>query len=552
MRPLSERRPSGRPPIHPFSLIAVAALWMALAGNVALWRELAGLNLLAGGRGLLFGLASAAVIFLAIVALLGLFAWRSTLKPVTVLLLLTAGGAAHFMLTYRVVLDSAMVTNVLQTDPGEAADLLGVRLALTLLVLGVLPAVWVWRTPVRELRWSTRAWQNPALVAGALVACVGVLLAAFQPLSSAMRNHRHLRHLVNPLNVVQALGQIAAQPLKRDESVVLPLAEDARLGPSYAHQAKPPLLVLVLGETARAANFGLNGYARPTTPELAREGVASFRNAWSCGTSTAASVPCMFSHLGRDGFDGRKNNHESLVDVLQRAGLAVVWIDNQAGCKGVCARVPNVSTTALKHPTLCPGGECHDEIMLAGLDERIAALPAERRARGVVVVLHQMGSHGPAYAKRSPAAFKRFLPECTSNVLQDCTAEELVNAYDNTIAYTDHFLAQTIRWLKARQDRVEPALVYLSDHGESLGENNLYLHGMPHALAPDVQKNVPWITWLSPAIERRRDVDAGCLDARSQARVSHDNLFHSVLGLMDVQTGVYRRELDVYSGCRIG
>lgn len=525
---------------------------MALAGNVALWRELLGLDLLTGARGALFGIACAAIVFFAIVALLGLFAWRATLKPVTVLLLLTAAAAAHFMLTYRVVLDTTMVTNVLQTNPGEAADLLGWRLLVTMLVLGVVPAVLVWRTPLREVPWLRRSWQNLALVVGALLACVAVLLAAFQPLSSAMRNHRHLRHLVNPLNVVQALGQIAAQPLRRDESIVLPLGEDAHLGPSHAAQTRPPLLILVVGETARAANFSLNGYARSTTPELAREGVVSFRNAWSCGTSTAASLPCMFSHLGREAFDGRKNNYETLVDVLQRAGLAVLWIDNQAGCKGNCARIPNVMTTDLKDPALCGGGECHDEIMLKGLDERIAALPAERRARGVVVVMHQMGSHGPAYFKRSPPAFKRFMPECTSNVLQDCTPEQLVNAYDNTIAYTDHFLAETIRWLKARQDRVDPAMLYVSDHGESLGENNLYLHGLPYAVAPDVQKRVPWISWMSPAMAQRRGADAACLNAKLDAPISHDNLFHSTLGLMDVQTSVYRRELDVYAGCKGG
>lgn len=551
MRRSSEMRPrtSG---LHPHALIAAAAGWLTLAANVALWRELLALHLLSGARGALFGLAAAALIFGATVALLAPFAWRTTLKPIVVLLLLVAAGAAHFMLTYGVVMDSAMLTNVLQTNPAEAADLVGARLAVTLVALGVLPAVWVWRVPLRAQPWTRRAWQNLALTAGAVLGCIVVVLAAFQPLSSAMRNHRHVRHLVNPLNVVQALGQVAAQPFRRDESVVLPLGEDVRLGPSYAAQAKPPLLVLVLGETARADHFALNGYPRPTTPELAKEGVASFRNAWSCGTSTAASVPCMFSHLGRDAFDGRKANHESLVDVLQRAGLAVLWIDNQAGCKGVCARVPSVMTGGLEHPAWCADGECHDEIMLDGLDARIAALPAERRARGIVVVMHQMGSHGPAYAKRTPAAFKRFGPECTSNVLQDCSSEQLINAYDNTIVYTDHFLAQTIRWLKAREDRVQPALVYLSDHGESLGENNLYLHGLPYAVAPDAQKHVPWITWLSPELGQRRGVDTECLVAKSESHVTHDNLFHSVLGLLDLQTAVYRRELDAYSGCKFG
>jgi lipid A ethanolaminephosphotransferase len=539
-------------PRHPFWLIAAASLWMASVGNIALWRELAGLHLLDGARGLVFALSGAGLIFALLCALLALFAWRATLKPVIVLLLLTAAVGAHFMLTYHVVLDATMVANVLQTHPAEVRDLLGWRLVATVAVLGVLPAWWVWRMPLRRVAWPRRAVENLALLAGALALAVLVLLASFQGMSSAMRNHRHLRHVANPLNIVQALGQIAAQPLRRDESVVLPIGEDARLGSSYATQARPPLAVLVIGETGRSGNFGLNGYARATTPELAQQNVVSFRNAWSCGTSTAASLPCMFSHLGREAYDRRPSNYEDLLDVLARAGLAVLWIDNQGGCKGVCARIPSASTASLHDAALCSDSECLDELMLRGLDERIAALPAERRARGTVVVLHPMGSHGPAYSKRSPPASKRFLPECTSNVLQDCSHEQLVNAYDNTIVYTDHFLAETIRWLGSHDATAQTAMVYLADHGESLGENNLYLHGLPYTIAPDVQKRVPWIQWLSPAFERRHGVSAACLRQRIDAPVSHDNFFHSVLGLLDIDTRVYRRQLDVYAPCASG
>jgi lipid A ethanolaminephosphotransferase len=197
------------------------------------------------------------------------------------------------------------------------------------------------------------------------------------------------------------------------------------------------------------------------------------------------------------------------------------------------------------------GEECFDEIMLQGLDQRIAALPAEQRAKGVVVVLHQMGSHGPAYAKRSPAAFKKFQPECTNNALQSCAASEVVNVYDNSIVYSDHMLGLAIDWLKTQQTRNTPAMVYVADHGESLGENNLYLHGMPYAIAPDVQKRVPWITWLSPGFEQRSRVTTTCLQKQQDAAISHDNYFHSVLGLMNVSTGVYRAALDIYAPCAV-
>jgi lipid A ethanolaminephosphotransferase len=214
----------------------------------------------------------------------------------------------------------------------------------------------------------------------------------------------------------------------------------------------------------------------------------------------------------------------------------------------VCDRVPTVNTSALKDAQLCPRGECQDGILLKDLDRRIAALPAERRARGVVLVLHQMGSHGPAYAERSPAAFKRFQPECASSHLPDCNAQQLRNAYDNSIAYTDHVLGSAIRWLQGRSD-YDGALLYVADHGESLGENNLYLHGLPYAIAPDVQKHVPWVTWLSSGFEQRTGISMACLRARADARVTHDNLFHSVLGLMQVGTSAYQRPLDAYAGC---
>ncbi len=538
----------------PLRLVLATSAGLATLGNWPLWQALAALGLLQSATGWGLAAALALAIFGALVALQSLLAWRFTLKPVAIFLLLAAAAGAHFMLAYGIVIDQTMLVNVLQTNPREAGDLLGLRMAATLLLGGLLPAWAVWRSPVLPAPWPRQLGRNLLAVLAGLALVVVAVLASFQPLASAMRNHKQLRYLINPLNSVYALGMAASEPLRRNDQVLLPLATDARLGPSHGAHARPPLLLLVLGETARAANFSLNGYARPTNPELAKlattEPVISWRNAWSCGTNTAASVPCMFSHLGREDFSGRKANHENLLDVAQRAGLAVLWLDNQAGCKGTCARVPNVETSGLQDPVLCADGECWDPVMLQGLDARIAALPADRRARGVLLVMHQMGSHGPAYYKRVPPGFKRFLPECASNALQDCSREQLVNAYDNTIAYTDHFLALAIGWLQQRQAGNDTALLYVSDHGESLGENNLYLHGLPYALAPDLQKRVPWITWLSPGFAQRQRLDAACLQGRADVEISHDHYFHSVLGLLDVLTSVYQPALDAYAACR--
>lgn len=536
-------------PRHPLWVLLAAALWLATAGNLPLWRALQQHGLLQGWRGLGFALGLALALTASLVLLLGPLAWRRTLRPALAALLLLSAAGLYFMLAYGIVIDRTMLVNVIQTNPAEAADLMSLPLAATLVLMGVGPAWLAWRTPLTVRPWRRQVRDNLLAMAAALLVLVVTVLAIFQPLSSAVRNHRPLRYLVNPLNTLAAAAELAGARLRAPVRPLQPLGRDAVLARPAG--ARPVLLALVVGETARADHFALNGYARATTPQLAARGVLSQRNAWSCGTSTAASLPCMFSHETREGYEALDAPHENLLDVLQRAGLAVLWLDNQAGCKGVCDRVPHASTAAAPPPSLCDDtGECRDEALLEGLDARLAALDAGRRARGVVLVMHMMGSHGPAYHKRTAAAYKRFVPECTSAALQDCSREEVINAYDNTLLYTDHVLARTIDWLRERAATYDSALLYVSDHGESLGENNLYLHGLPWSLAPDVQKRVPWITWLSPAYTQRSGITGRCLGGRLDEQLGHEHLFHSVLGLLEVHTGAYLSARDFYRGCR--
>lgn len=549
------RQPEQQKPLHPVWVVVLISTWLATACNVPLWREVAQLPGHGSLRSWGFAMAFAVIVAAGNAALLSLLAWRWTLKPAAALMVVMAAFGAYFMLAYGIAIDASMLTNVLQTDAHEATDLLSWRMAATVLALAAPPLVWLYRRPVRRLGAWRHAAHNGLLLVGAVALIVLCVLAVFQDFASTMRNHTRLRYLINPLNSVYALGHIATQPLRINTRTLLPVGRDAQLGASYAGQAQPPLLVLVLGETGRSGNFGINGYARNTTPLLsARTDLASAGNAWSCGTSTAASVPCMFSHLGRTGYEARAANFESLIDVLQHAGLAVLWVDNQSGCKGVCDRAGQTSTASWSDPALCPTpGECLDRVMLKDLDARIDALPAEQRQRGTVVVLHQMGSHGPAYSKRSAPEHKRFLPECTSTALQECERQQVVNAYDNSIVETDAFLDGVIQWLSKRGGKAQTAMMYVADHGESLGENNLYLHGLPYSIAPDVQKHVPWITWLSPAMQVRTHIATGCLQQDlAQRRITHDSYFHSVLGLMDVKTGAYSAGLDMFGGCRQG
>ncbi|MDO8769727.1 MAG: phosphoethanolamine--lipid A transferase [Burkholderiaceae bacterium] len=554
----SDFKSSSERGIHPNWLIILASLLLATLGNLALWQELIRLPEMNDLRAVWFGASFALLIAALIAIVLSLLSWRWTLKPAISIFLITAAVGGYFMLSYGVVIDSTMMINVLQTDLRESRDLTSWKLLLVILVFAILPMVWLWRLQVKHLSVLRQLGHNTLLFIAGCALSVLAVLPTYQDFASTMRNNIQLRFLVNPLNSFYALSDVLLQPFQNSASAIVPLGLDAKLGASYANQPQSPLLVLVVGETARSGNFGINGYGRETTPALIqlqknsdqRGELTSFRNAWSCGTSTATALPCMFSHLGKSAFEDSSQSYENLVDVLQRAGLAVIWLENQSGCKGLCDRVLSVSTGRLNDPQFCNTGECFDEMMLQQLSERMAALPIDRLDKGIVVIMHQMGSHGPAYYKRVPEAFKKFLPECTTNILQDCTRAQVTNAYDNTLLYTDHFLNSVVKFLKDIHPHAQTAMMYVADHGESLGENNIYLHGLPYAIAPDVQKRVPWISWLSNDFLQRNHINPACLNQQKDKRLSHDNYFHSVLGLLDIQTTAYKPELDVYAPCK--
>jgi lipid A ethanolaminephosphotransferase len=487
-------------PRSPSMLVVWVSLYVVLTTNWVLWNELARI----GGAPSTYLRTVAVMSLLTLcgtLAMLSFTAWSRWMKPLWFAVVVLAAVVQHYMLEYRVVMDPTMIANAMQTDPNEARDLLSWRMAFNVLIVALPAGLALWRMRIAPMRFLSKLWRNLALLALAVCVALGASVAMNRELAPLMRNNVHLRYMMNPIAALYSTGSIFIKPLFKRSGKLVSITAGAALGTSYAAQVKPPLLVLVVGETARADHFSLNGYARDTTPELAKRSVLSYRDVHSCGTNTLASVPCMFSPLGKQGYESRKDDYESLVDVLQAAGLAVFWLDNQAGCKGVCARIPNASAfdglDAATKKALCDGDECLDDVMLKNLDERIAALPPERRAKGIVLVMHQMGSHGPAYYKRSAPAMKRFLPECKTNALAECGHAELQNVYDNSIAQTDKFLSQTIDWLKVQSKTHDPALLYVSDHGESLGEYGLFLHGVPYSFAPEAQKHVPMITWFS-------------------------------------------------------
>lgn len=540
---------------NPLTLALLTSAWIASAANWPLWRALLELPEVASFRGALFVSGFWVIVAALTSALLAVFAWHRTIRPAIAVFLASAALGAHFMGNYGVVIDATLMNSVLQTDPGEVRELLSIQLLFSIGLLAFLPALWLRRLPVRRDTALRQLGRNALGILGALTVLAILVLMLFADLSATLRNHKSIRYLVNPLNSFYALAVLPFDARSRAKGPPQPIGVDARLAARSAG-SRPPLLALVVGETARSDHFSLNGYARPTNRQLSELDVVSFRDVSACGTNTAESLPCMFSHLGRKGFMARERDHENLLDLVQRAGLAVLWLDNQSGCKGVCDRVPNANARdpapggTVPPGALCPGGECFDEALLHELDARISALPAERRARGVLLVLHQMGSHGPAYFKRAPAERKLFRPECTTKALQQCERHAVINAYDNSIAYTDHVMARLIAWLQRQSPHYNAALLYVSDHGESLGENNLYLHGLPYAVAPREQTRVPMLAWIAPQSGIAPSSEMACLRLRRDAPLSHDHVFHTALGLLSIEAGEYRRELDAFADCR--
>jgi lipid A ethanolaminephosphotransferase len=432
----------------------------------------------------------------------------------------------------------------------EARELLSWDMLLHLLVYAVLPLMLLWRVRIVERSWGRAILVRVGVIVSAAVVAVGALFSVFQPFSSLVRNHKEVRYLITPANYLWSIASATAGDATRAAQPRVPIGLDAAPGPSWTARTKPVVVVLVVGETVRAANWGLNGYARQTTPQLAKLGVTNFTEVSSCGTNTEVSLPCMFAPVGRRDYDeARIRGSESLLHVLARAGVAVHWRDNQSGCKGVCDGLPNDTVSSLNAPGLCQDGRCLDEGLIHDLDQRLATASGAQ-----ILVLHQLGNHGPSYFRRYPSAFAKFLPDCRDDDLRKCSVEEIVNAYDNAILYSDQMLASTIAKLNAHADKVDSVLLYVSDHGESLGEKGLFLHGVPYAIGPQEQTHVPMFMWWSSGFARGAGMSDSCLRAtlekRAHEKAAHDNLFHTVLGLLDVRTELHEASLDLVDGCR--
>ena len=442
------------------------------------------------------------------------------------------------MNSYHVIIDSSMIRNIIQTDLHESLDLVSFKQIIYILFLGVMPSYFVYKSSIEYRSFKTELISKIKAVSISLLLITANIFLFSKYYTSFFREHKPLRYTTNPTYWIYSIGDYIQKTMNSGPLVLKIIGDDALID---RNTTTPRLVIMVVGEAARADHFSLNGYTKKTNPLLEKEDIINFSNTYSCGTATAASVPCMFSIYDRSSYNYKKGiSTQNVLDVLDHTKkISILWRDNNSDSKGVALRVEYEDYKTAKNNTICTDGECRDEGMLVGLDKYIKS----HKNKDILIVLHQMGNHGPAYYKRYPDSYEKFKPVCKTNQLEECSQVEIANGYDNALLYTDYFLSKVIDFLKQYDSKYSTAMFYMSDHGESLGENGLYLHGLPYFMAPDAQKHIGAFMWFGKRM--KKEINLKKLSAKKEKYFSQDNLFDTLLGIFSVKTKVYNKNMDV-------
>jgi len=525
-------------------LLFFTCCYIALILNLPFLVKTAGVITALDNYNLLF-LMSLPIFLLSLsIIIQGIFSFRWLTKPLLITTVMISSLIFYGTITYGIVFDYGMVQNTVETDSAEALSYVNLYAILFFLIFGVIPSLIIYTIKLTYKPFFTELLSRVKMITLSFGAAFLIASVFYSNYASVGRNNKELLGYVTPYKLLDASykfvrNQYFYPPL---QFKVLDTAPRIVRDNNRRH-----VTVMVLGETARAQSFSLNGYVKPTNQYTEKQGVISFSQMSSCGTATAVSVPCMFSRLNKNNYDKRiATAQQNAIDLIHLAGADVLWISNNNGsCKGVCTRVKTEQIEPDKSNPLCDGEYCYDEALLAPLKNKLKTLSHDN----TLIVLHMIGSHGPTYFKRYPKEKSVFTPDCQRSDIQNCSHEQLINTYDNTIAYTDLVLSKIINELSGldKKDDIETSLLYISDHGESLGENGVYLHGLPYAFAPEEQTHVPMIYWSDKI---QADFNSQCLNALAKSPISHDNVFDTLLSIMSVKTSAYRIESDPLIDCK--
>ncbi len=433
-------------------------------------------------------------------------------KFLLVLFFIINAGAVYFINTYSVIIDESMIGNVLNTDYQEAGSFFSIKLILYIVLLGVIPAIYIIK--VKLIKETFKRF----LITASL-ALLFMLVMVFVNASNWLWIDKHskvLGGLAMPWSYTVNISLFYIHRHQKNEKEIL-------LPNAVIKDSTKSVVVLVIGESARSQNFSLYGYDKNTNPLLSKiPGVVHY-NATSCGTYTTAGVKCILEPTHSDKL------YEILPNYLYRNNVEVIWRTTNWGQPPL--HIKNFQDKDSLRAN-CKGEDCdYDEVLLTGLKEQILASTKNK----ILIVLHTSTSHGPTYSKKYSPQFETFKPVCNSVELGKCSHTELINAYDNTIVYTDYVLSKVIDDLKQLK-QYNSAMIFVSDHGESLGEKNLYMHGLPLSIAPKEQYDIPFIVWVSD----------GSKQLKPETSVTQNFVFHSVLNFLNIQSPVYNEKMNIF------
>lgn len=434
-------------------------------------------------------------------------------KILLVLFFIINAVAVYFINTYSVIIDESMIGNVLNTNYSESSSFFSIKLVLYVVFLGILPSIFIIKAKIITVT------VKKFLVSISLT-LLFLLTLAFANASNWLwidKNSKTLGGLAMPWSYAVNIPLFYIHQFKKNEKEIL-------LPDATIKDNQKSVVILVIGESARSENFSLYGYPKNTNPLLSKIPNVSHFNATSDATYTTAGIKSIVEHENTDEL------YEILPNYLYRNNVDVIWRTTNWGEPPV--HIKNYQNREALMPN-CKGDGCdYDGILLSGLKEQILASKKNK----ILIVLHTSTSHGPTYSKKYPAQFEIFKPVCNSVELGNCSHTELVNAYDNTIVYTDYLLANVIEDLKQLQE-YKSAMIFVSDHGESLGENNLYMHGLPRSIAPKQQYEIPFIVWTS---------DNSARQMKPNKILTQNYVFHSVLNFLNIQSPVYKEQMNIF------
>ncbi len=481
-------------------------------------------------------------ILIIIFSFLTIISTKHILKPVLIFFTLVSSLVFYATYTYGIVFDDDMLINIIETNNSEASSYINTHSLLIFIITGLIPSILIVLVKINYQSYLKEIYSRIQLIISALLIFFTIAYFFYANYASFGRNNHQLKNYIVPTQISRSSYKIIKNKFFAVQTPFKILDKAPLL--TSIDQPNKNVIVMVIGETSRAVNYAYSGYEKQTNIFTEKYMPVFFQNMTSCGTATAVSVPCLFSSLNRDNFDiNIANNQQNILDLAQLSGVDILWIDNDHGCKNVCNRVETINISTTKTDPLCDGDYCFDEKLLPPLNVKLNNLTHQT----TLIVLHMIGSHGPTYYRRYPQSMRTFLPDCRRSDIQNCTKNELVNTYDNTIAYTDFVLSKIMENLTNLPKNISSSMLFVSDHGESLGEHGVYLHGFPYAFAPKEQVHVPLLFWSTTY---QNTLSRDCLNTTAkQDHFSHDNMFSTTLGLLKIETPLYNKEDDIFNRC---